>query len=616
MCGIAGIITPEIQKINLSRLKGMTDIIAHRGPDGEGHWINEEGTVGLGHRRLAIVDLNPSASQPMHYLNRYTIVYNGEIYNYLENKQELLQQGYRFNTESDTEILMALYDRDKENCLQYLDGMFSFVIYDKEKKTVFAACDRFGEKPFFYNYEPGKSFIFGSELKALWASGIPRNYDEGMLYHYLNNNVLLDPKDLSQTFFKDCKRLPPAHYMILDTRTYKITSLKKYWDIDPQIQDNRISPIEAEEKLKSLIKTSVSRRLRSDVPLGSSLSGGLDSSIIVWQINEILKGTGTQKTFSARFPGYERDEGEFMKLIIDQTNAEPYFTFPDGQGLEKDFDDLCYRQEEPFGSASIYAQYRVMKLAKENNVVVMLDGQGADEVMAGYHGFYHEYFKELKQTDPALFKKEYQTYKNLQSTNKFNQPFKNDFLFYLKNNVPGLLPVIKKSIHNSRSKLDPFLSDDFSKLGREIQIEQDQQYSDLNSILYASTMNGGLQQLLRYADRNSMAFGREVRLPYLNHDLVRFIFSLQPQFKIRDGWTKWILRNSYKDELPAKICWRKEKIGYEPPQKQWMQNKEITERVSEYKSRFLSEGILHKRFKNKELPPEKVWAVLMGGYTL
>ena len=616
MCGIAGIITPEIQKVNLSQLKGMTDIIAHRGPDGEGHWISEEGNIGLGHRRLAIVDLHESANQPMHFLDRYTIVYNGEIYNYLENKRELLQQGYMFQTESDTEVLMALYDREKENCLNYLDGMFSFVIYDKVEKIIFAACDRFGEKPFFYHYEAGKSFVFGSELKVLWASGIPRNYDEGMLFRYLNDNALLNPKDLSQTFFKDCKRLPPAHYLILDTRTYKITSLQKYWDINPDIQDTDISQIEAEEKLKSLLQTSVNRRLRSDVPLGSSLSGGLDSSIIVWQINEILKGNGKQKTFSARFPGYERDEGEFMQLIIDQTNAEPYYTFPDGKGLETDFDNLCYHQEEPFGSASIYAQYRVMKLAKDNNVVVMLDGQGADEVLAGYHGFYREYFKELKQKDPALFKKEYYTYKNLQSNNQFNQPFKNDFSFYLKNNVPGLLSVIKKSIHNSRLKLNPFLSADFSKQGRGIQIEQDLQYANLNSILYASTMNGGLQQLLRYADRNSMAHSREVRLPFLNHELVSFIFSLPAQFKIKDGWTKWILRNSYKDELPAKICWRKEKIGYEPPQKQWMQNKEITERVSEYKSRLLSEGILHKRYQNKELPPEKVWSVLMSGYTL
>ena len=174
MCGIAGILSKDTSLVNQHRVKAMTDIIHHRGPDGEGQWISSNGEVGLGHRRLSIIDLSHEADQPMHYLGRYSIVFNGEIYNYIELKEVLVQQGYSFKTVSDTEVLMALFDRDRENCLQLLDGMFSFVLYDAQDNTVFCARDRFGEKPFFYSYEKGKHFYFGSEMKCLWAGGIPK----------------------------------------------------------------------------------------------------------------------------------------------------------------------------------------------------------------------------------------------------------------------------------------------------------------------------------------------------------------------------------------------------------------------------------------------------------
>jgi asparagine synthase (glutamine-hydrolysing) len=287
MCGIAGIISKDPGEVTIGRLKKMTDMIHYRGPDGEGHWINSGKHVGLGHRRLSIIDLSPEAAQPMHYLGRYSIIFNGEIYNYIELKENLLKQGYKFTTSSDTEILMALYDRERENCLQFLDGMFSFVIYDDEKKEIFVARDRFGEKPFFYNYEPGKHFIFGSEMKALWAAGISRQYDETMLYNFLTHQLLDNPENVSQTFFKDCIRLPHSHYLLFDVTTCTISAVKRYWDIDVKIQDHKITPQQAEEKFRFLFETSVTRRLRSDVAVGSSLSGGIDSSIVVWQIDNI-----------------------------------------------------------------------------------------------------------------------------------------------------------------------------------------------------------------------------------------------------------------------------------------------------------------------------------------
>ena len=179
----------------------MTDSISHRGPDGEGHWIAVNGQVGIGHRRLSIIDLSHEADQPMHYLGRYSIVFNGEIYNYIELREILLKQGYSFKTQSDTEVLMALYDRHKEDCLKYLDGMFSFVLYDAKENSIFCARDRFGEKPFFYSYEKGKHFLFGSEMKCLWAAGLPKEVNNKMLFNYLSYGFLDNPTDLSETFY-------------------------------------------------------------------------------------------------------------------------------------------------------------------------------------------------------------------------------------------------------------------------------------------------------------------------------------------------------------------------------------------------------------------------------
>ncbi len=214
MCGIAGIITANKNELSRERLKVMTDIIAHRGPDGEGQWISEDGKVGFGHRRLSIIDLSEAGAQPMHYLDRYSITFNGEIYNYVELKELCVKQGYQFATQTDTEVMMALYDWKKEECLQYFDGMFSFAIYDAKEKKVFAARDRFGEKPFYYSLMPGSLFVFGSEMKALWAGGIKREVNNRMLYNYLAFKYVDNPSDYSETFFTGISRLPHSHYIM------------------------------------------------------------------------------------------------------------------------------------------------------------------------------------------------------------------------------------------------------------------------------------------------------------------------------------------------------------------------------------------------------------------
>ena len=618
MCGIAGIISENKARVSVDKLKKMTNIIAHRGPDGDGYWISGNGMVGFGHRRLSIIDLSHDADQPMHYMDRYTIVFNGEIYNYIELKETLHKQGYSFKTSSDTEVLMAIYDRDKENCLCHLDGMFSFVIYDNVSNEIFGARDRFGEKPFYYNYDGKGQFVFGSEMKCLWEAGISNEVNPEMLYNYLNNGFLINPENDSKTFYKYCTKLSHGHYLKMSIITGELT-IKKYYDVDPTIQDLEITQEQAETKFRELFYTSVTRRMRSDVTVGSSLSGGLDSSLVVSVIDEIKKGTNQQQnTFSAVFPGYAKDERKYMDHIIGQTNVSPHFITPDDKGMISDIDKLSWHQEEPFGSASIYVQFCVMRLAKEKNVTVLLDGQGADEFLAGYHHFYTPYFNELKKKYTNEYSTELNAYNELHKDNPINSLFKKDLRYHLRTYAPSLIDPLKNIITSFNQKKDPFFSSDFYAENRKKSYTDIVEFDSLNNSLHQSLLRGGMQTLLRYADRNSMAHSREVRLPFLFNELVEFVFSLPSNLKIHNGWTKWIMRSAFKDLMPAEIVWRKDKIGYEPPQKSWMDNKEVKDKIHEGKKILLQNNIIsNKEFERPitaggALDKNRSWALWMG----
>ena len=617
MCGIAGIIAIDKNEIGLQRLKKMTDIIAHRGPDGDGHWISPNANVGLGHRRLSIIDLSHEADQPMHYLERYHLVFNGEIYNYLELKQTLAKQGYVFTTASDTEVLLALYDRDKENCLQLLDGMFSFVIYDEKQNEIFAARDRFGEKPFFYNHVAGKLFMFGSLMKCLWEAGVEKKVNNRMLYNYLVNNSLDNPNDLSETFYENCIRLPHGHYLKLSVENC-VLSVNQYYDIEWRNVNHSITIEQAKEKFQELFYTSVQRRLRSDVTVGSSLSGGLDSSLVVAVIDSLKAGTGQrQDTFSAVFPGFKKDERKYIDHVIATTNVNPHFVQPADDGLISSINKLNWHQEEPYGSASIYVQFCVMQLAKENNVTVLLDGQGADEVLAGYHAYYPEYFEELKKNDRKVYQHELKAYADKYAGSDINKNYNSSFVNRVKYAAGNTLPSVRKWYHQIKDPSASMLNPDFIS-AYKVNYEPQHQFYSLNERLYYSSFKQGLQELLRYADRNSMAHSREVRLPFLYHELVEFLFSLPAQMKINDGWTKWIMRYSFETALPAEICWRKDKIGYEPPQKSWMESESVKNKITEAKQKLKEQGILSKQIDNKLIKSTKNientnWRLWMAG---
>ena len=601
MCGIAGIINIQPNRaIEVREVKTMTDAIVHRGPDGGGQWVNEKGNVGLGHRRLSIIDLSDSASQPMHYLDRYTIVFNGEIYNYIELKSSLEKQGYTFRSESDTEVLLALYDQQKQNCLNFLDGMFAFAIWDELSQQLFCARDRFGEKPFYYTVQQGR-FYFGSEMKALWAVGIRKDTNETMMYNYLVSGYVENPESIKDTFYHNTYKLPPASSLLIKDGEI---SIHTYWSIDPGFIDTDINEASAKQRFNELFETSVRRRLRSDVPVGSSLSGGLDSSLVVCMIDKISAGKIPQNTFSARFHDPKLDEGKYMQYVIDSTNVTPHFVYPDEKTLADELDKVIFHQEEPFGSASILAQYKVFELAKKHNVTVLLDGQGADEVLAGYHYFYETYFKELLKTDAVSAANEMKAYVDLTGQTTY-LPANNGRLS-IKNRLWNHIPDKIKLLHKWRALLT--YRDKFS-IGKDFFAENKAHYysmpdydrANLNSHLAYKLQVYGLHTLLRYADRNSMAHSREVRLPFLYHELVEFLMTLPAGMKIKNGWTKYIMRASFESLMPKEIVWRKDKLGYEPPQKTWMANQAIVDRINESRKKLVQSGLLDKSILSKQI---------------
>jgi asparagine synthase (glutamine-hydrolysing) len=307
-----------------------------------------------------------------------------------------------------------------------------------------------------------------------------------------------------------------------------------------------------------------------------------------------------------------------MKMVIDKTNVQSYFTYPSDETFISELDALMYHQEEPFASSSIYAQYKVMQLAKENNVTVLLDGQGADEILAGYPNYYVIYFTELKNKMPSLYKKEFAAYKDLHQSNVVNGVLKKDLKYFIKTTLPVAIEPIKRLHLYWRQQTTPFFTRDFYSEFNRFDYRFKQRYNGLNDALYYSTMEHGLHTLLRYADRNSMAHSREVRLPFLFHELVSFCFSLPSTFKMHNGWTKWIMRETYKNLLPDGIAWRKDKIGFNTPQDSWLQTHKLKELVFDSTQTLVNRKILHANFLNRKAPEHtgqsmaKSWQRLMA----
>ena len=603
MCGIAGIISSKKGFTTRSRLQNMANAIAHRGPDGEGFYVAEKTDydTGLAHRRLAIIDLSQAAAQPFFYMERYIIIHNGEIYNYPELKADLLSRGLLFKTQSDTEVIVAAYHYYQNECLEKFDGMFAFAIWDNQEETLFCARDRFGEKPFYYYFDATENtLLFASEMKALWAAAIERKIKPQQFLHFLSSGITIHPQFPELTFYENILQLPPANQLTFTpaTRSFEIS---RYWDLDKE-SIHEIGEDEAKIKFRTLFETSIQRRLRSDVTLGSSLSGGIDSSAIVATCIKLDNTNISHHCFSAIFPGFDKDESDFIKNMQDKYKLAMNYVSPDAAGLITNMKDLAWHQEEPFTSSSVFAQYSVYAMAKEKNCAVLLDGQGADEILAGYTKYTHWYLQEqLAKKQFSRVKKEAGELKENGFLDKWG--VRNYIAAFFPGLTAGMLQRKAEKVHSA----DPYIAHKFRDSWSGGGFIFKPVVEKLNDILYHDTCMGGLQTLLRYADRNAMAHSRELRLPYLQHELVSFIFSLPSHLKIKNGFTKWLLRESHRSSLPEIIANRKGKTGFEPPQKSWMQDDALQEQIHFARQKLVDTGMLNDSVLKKPIQPQSAY---------
>jgi asparagine synthase (glutamine-hydrolysing) len=606
MCGISGVLSFDGSPVDEATLSAQTRALAHRGPDGEGCWVSPSRAVGLGHRRLAIIDLSEAARQPMGLRGRFTITYNGEIYNYVEVRAELQGLGWTFATQSDTEVLLAAYAQFGEAALERLDGMFAFAIWDEREQTLFCARDRFGEKPFYYVHEVGRRFVFASEIKGLVAAGVAPRLDRRSLYQYLAFEVVQDPARADETFYEGVRSLEPAHCLTVSFR-HGLARPRRYWSIPARQPAAAPGLAEAAERFLHLLDTSVKRRLRSDVPVGSSLSGGLDSSSVVCLMHRARAGQQAlaQNSFSARFREPRLDEGPYIEAVVEATGTTPHVVWPDGEGLAAGMTALVRHQEEPFAGASVYAQWEVMRLAQREGTKVLLDGQGADETLAGYLHFFEPYLRGLSRSSAGRFREERAAYERLHA-----RPLPASWRLRLGALVPGLLSALGAARRRLGGRRAAWLAPDFA---REFHGDDPpfRTFDDLDSALRFFTQDYGLRTLLRYADRNSMAFGREVRLPFLAHELVEFAFSLPDELKLGNGWTKRVLREAVRGVVPEAVRSRVDKLGFEPPEDDWLRAPAVQRLHEQALLALRKEGIV------EGVPPaETRWRVLMAGTLL
>lgn len=554
MCGIAGIVNTERQKESRSQaIREMIAVQRHRGPDGEGFYDGAE--VSLGHCRLAIIDLSATGHQPMADCSgRYWITFNGEIYNYIELAEDLKALGCQFLGHSDTEVLLNAYCQWGQECVTRLRGMFAFAIWDEKEKVLFAARDRLGIKPFHYCLNDDGQLAFSSELKALLPFLPNRKVNVALAQEFLAWN-LLDHQE-SETMMDGIYRLPPAHTLLWSRgRNLRIN---KYWvpSYTEEITTNPLQWISLIKEFRIRFEESIAIHLRADVPVGTCLSGGLDSSAIVCAINEEMlrrnriQEPNLQHTFSAYFDEPHLDERTYIEEVVAKTDCVPHFIKPQGDELHGDLDHWLWHMEEPVGGFGAYVQYCVFRLSQENGIKVLLDGQGADEQLAGYRKFIVVFLRQLFREKHYL--------KALQEALGF---FSSLDILRTTRLVEGRRYLL--GIPSNLAKLWPngIVPSPPSGLGLQ---------DSLGRRLLADQLHFSLPVLLRYEDRNSMAFGVESRVPFLDHPLVEFLGNLPADMKLRGGWTKWILREALIGILPEKVRTRKGKLGFSAPETKWL----------------------------------------------
>ena len=646
MCGIAGIFSPESNRVDQGLLLKMTNSIRHRGPDDDGFLLADSkngliedrrsddtiphvrsahilepfagGTanLALGYRRLSIIDLSPSGHQPQSNEDRSLwIIFNGEIYNYIELREELLAKGYVFRTKTDTEVIIHAYKEWGMECLSHFNGMWAFALWDGRTKKLFCARDRFGVKPLYY-FKNNDLFTFASEIKALLLNpAVTRKANHQAVYDYLAHSTI-DHTD--ETLFSGIKQLPPAHYLVVDSTGAMV--IRKYYSLQCNSELGSFDESENKrhvESFKELLFDSVKLRMRTDVALGSCLSGGLDSSTIVCMANTLMMQDGVidrsligehQKTFTADYNNSQYSERAFVDKVIDRTNAQPHFVYPEGPGLWVELEQLIYHQDEPFNSTSAYAQWNVMRLAHQKGMKVLLDGQGGDELLGGYAYHLPIYHAELLRhfRFGTLLAE-------IKATSSISQrPVHRQLLELLGKTARNIFP---DSLFDQFSSPHGFMNPDFAVIRKKITTASKRNDSLQERLLQEET-SLNLQQLLHYEDRNSMAFSIEARVPFLDYRVVEYGMQIPVQFKIHNGWSKYPLRCVGEGLIPKEVQWRKDKMGFVTPQSEWMQKLQTQLRTllcgehlraGEFLNQSLIRTLLQKNFST--IPQSTLWRI-------
>jgi asparagine synthase (glutamine-hydrolysing) len=609
MCGIVGAVSLDGVTIDLPALQRMNDLQAHRGPDGEGFmlgWVedgafkhsfarhtgrwNSDATarVVLGHRRLAIIDLSDRGLQPMSSADGATwIVFNGEIYNFRELRSELESRGYGFKTGTDTEALLQAYLHWGEDCLERLQGMYGFAIWDGRRGRLFCARDRLGIKPFYYATPKGH-FVFASEIKGLLPfPGVEAEADDDAAVGFLvHGNCDYGER----TILKNIKALPAGHALTLDVATARL-GIRRYWSLNPN-HDSGVTDDEKVAALRDRLLDTVRNHLISDVRAGSCLSGGLDSSVVVGLIGKIQseqpEAAGavgeSLYTFTSCYEHKEIDEREYALAVANGVKAKAHLVFPSAEDFWSDFERMAWHQDMPFNGLSYYAQWRVMRAAREAGVKVLLDGQGGDEVFGGYAKFRYAYLASLLRSGRIFrFAREVGAMIR-QGDSRYALNIKNGYRY---------LPKGARRLLNLDSTLQAAMKADWNRVVADSSSpatrwwrnaagarDGDGAGTAMQRIQIDDILVDTLPLLLRMEDRSSMAYGIEARVPLLDHKLVEYGVSLPDRLKVRNGWSKYAVRQAVRGIIPERVRLRSSKLGFAAPDRLWAQ-RDLRKHISE-----------------------------------
>jgi asparagine synthase (glutamine-hydrolysing) len=557
MCGICGIVAPS-RPPESEAVRAMSNLIEHRGPDGEGVYTGPG--AALGSRRLAIIDLSDAGAQPFASPDeRFQLVYNGEIYNYRELRTELEAHGRRFASASDTEVVLAAYEEWGEDCVVRFNGMWALAIWDAREERLFCARDRFGVKPFYYRLA-GNRLVFASELKAF--RGDPETAliaNERIVRDY----VLHDWFDhTDETFFAGIRKLPAAHTLMFDRNGLR---LRRFWELARR----DATPGDQEEAVRALFIDAVRLRLRSDVSIGTCLSGGLDSSAVACTIDHLLKTEAEnarpigdrQQTFTVYFEQAGFDERAYARTVVEQTRSQPHWITFTATDLVDNLPAIIEAHDEPFRSTSICAGWYVMRAAAEAGIKVVLDGQGGDEVFAGDPAYFSARYADLLARGKlATLAGELVAHGRMHGGRNALRAAARPF-------VPARVQQRLRERHTGSDRL---LHADLRGMPATFDLSSHGHPDRLRDLLARILTVRGLPELLHAEDRNSMTHSIEARVPFLDYRLVEYLFSIDGGDLIQRGRTKAILRRALDDLLPPAVSARTDKLGFVTPEQAWL----------------------------------------------